>query len=305
MEQKPQKCVCLDAEFVEGDELIELSVYGLDRKEIYHQRFSPVHYSKWDSSIHHITPEMVADAPAFSECLPEIQEIIDNADALIGFAIENDIFHLERQGVERLQQKKILELRDWFWINHGKENGLDLFQGVSLEKVTAQLDVSFGTDGMHSASGDTLATLDCFLKLLDSFCQRNAIASDDIATATDRFAEVFAVEKEAYDRAHAEGYAVLLRIGDNGYTLRVRREEPQQSPRVAAIVRVADRKRAAVELHNMMARRPMLGKGVYRLNNKDIDRFKAYTNGFDSEEHALFKKLEKLSSRFSVSSLKR
>ncbi|MDE6324036.1 MAG: 3'-5' exonuclease [Paramuribaculum sp.] len=300
-----QKYICLDAEFVEGDELIELSIYGLDRKEIYHQRFKPIRYSEWDSSIHHITPDMVAGAPAFSECLADIQQIIDRADALIGFAIENDIFHLERQGVIQLQQKKILELRDWFWINHGKENGLDLFQGISLEKVTDLLDVSFGIEGMHSASGDTLATLDCFLKLFGIFCRRNSLSTDDVENAIRLFENEFAQEKEAYDRAHAEGYAMLLRIGDNGYTLRVRREEPQPSPRLAAMIRVADRKRASVELQNMMARRPMLGKGVYRLNNKDIERFKAYTNGFDSEEHALFKKLEKLSSRFPVSSLKR
>lgn len=52
-------CVCLDAEFVEGNELIELSIFALDRTQIYSQRFKPARYKNWDSSIHHITPEMV------------------------------------------------------------------------------------------------------------------------------------------------------------------------------------------------------------------------------------------------------
>ena len=55
----------------------------------------------------------------------------------------------------------------------------------------------------------------------------------------------------------------------------------------------------------MIARRPMSAKGVYRLNENDIERFRNYSNGFDTEAHAYFKKLQGLSSRFNISSLQR
>lgn len=167
-----------------------------------------------------------------------------------------------------------------------------------------ELGVTFGSDGMHSASGDTLATLDSFLILFNRFCTDRSLDPGLFNEAIERFNNEYAGQKEEYDRTHAEGYAMLLKTGPDGYSLRVRREEPTLTLRVAASIRVADRKRAEVELRAYMARRPLIGKGIYRLQSKDIEWFKAYTNGFDSDEHALFNKLSKLRSRFNVTSLK-
>ena len=75
--------------------------------------------------------------------------------------------------------------------------------------------------------------------------------------------------------------------------------------KVAACIRVADRKRAEVELHNLISRRPMTGREVYRLTPKDIEKFEAYSNNFDAEDSLYFNKLQKLSRNFHVSGLKR
>lgn len=296
--------IFLDAEFVEGDELIELSIYSFEREEIYHSLFKPVRYTEWDSSVHHITPDMVADAPAFSAELPAVQRLIDAASHIGGFAVENDIFHLKAQGVAGIDEKPVIELRNWFWINYGRDNGLDLFQGVSLATVVGNMGVSFGEEGMHSASGDTLATLDAFRLLYDKYVVSRTLAGEDFDAVVGRFNEEYAREKLEYDRNNAEGYVVLVRVGA-GYALRLKREEPREGGKNVAVIRVADRQRAAIELHNMIARRPMIAKGVYRLNENDIERFRNYSNGFDTEDHAYFKKLQGLSSRFNISSLKR
>lgn len=300
----PEEVICLDAEFVEGDELIELSVYSIDRTPIYYSRFRPERYTRWDSSIHHITPEMVADAPTFASERPAIQKIIDSARHLVGFAISNDISHLARQSIQRLDKCHIIELREWYWINHGLGAGLDLFQNVSLASVIETLGIEFSADGMHSASGDTLATLDAFLLMYERFRTARGFAPEQFEAAVKEFDEVYAREKLEYDRTHAEGYALLLRAG-NGYTLRIKREEPRPSERLVASIRVADRQRASVELRNLMARRPLIGREVYKLTPRDIEEFKNYTNGFDTDDHAYFKKLQGLSSRFNVSGLKK
>lgn len=297
-------CVCLDAEFVEGDEIIELSIFALDGAELYHGLYSPQKYRDWDSTIHHITPDMVADAPGFGSRLPEVQRILDKAEYLVGFAVDNDTSHMARQGVTGLELKRIIELRDWFWINHGAGAGLDLFQGVSLASVAESLGVSFGDEGMHSASGDTRATLECFRMLYRKFTGEDAVGGEAFRQNVDAFDALYAERRDEYDRTHAEGYAFLVKY-DNGYMLRVRREPPASSPRVVASVKVADRRRAEVELHNLMSKRQQTGKGIYRLTAKDVEEFKAYTNGFDSEEHAYFNKLKKLSGKFNVSGMKR
>lgn len=304
----PRRCVCLDAEFVDGDELIELSIFALDRRPVYHSLFHPVRHKKWDSSIHHITPDMVADAPTFASQLAEVQAIVDAADHVMGFAVENDIGHLRRQGVERLDDKHVIELRDWFWINHGLQRDIDLFQGVSLASVAEELGIDFGDEGMHSASGDTLATLDSFLLLYDRFTASRAdaaAAAADFDAVVKLFDEEYGREKLKYDRNHAEGYAVLMRAGLDGYAMRIRRDEPRRSSRIVAVTRVADRQKASIELHNMMARRPELERGVYRLTEKDVEAFRNYTNGFDADDHDYFKKLQNLSSRFNITGLKR
>lgn len=304
MNNSDTRCVCLDAEFVEGDELIELSIYSLGRTLLYHQLFRPQRYKRWDSSIHHITEEMVSDAPTFAAELPTVQRIIDEARYVIGFAVSNDTSHLQRQHVAGLDDKHIIELRDWFWIGHGRDAGLDLYQGVSLASVTEHLGVDFGEEGMHSASGDTLATLDCFLQLFDRYRRSRKLDDASFDEVVEAFDREYEREKFEYDRTHAEGYAWLLRCGE-GYALRVRREEPRMSSRVVGPIRVADRNRAVVELGNMLKRRPSLGKGVYKITQADIEQFKAYKTEFDTDDHAFFKKLQGLSDRFNVSGLKK
>lgn len=299
------RCICLDAEFVEGEELIELSIFDLSRKPLYYSRFKPERYKQWDSSIHGIKPDMVADAPSFASELPAVQRIINDATYMIGFAVENDISHLRSQGITGLNDKHIIELRNWYWINHGIQAGIDLFQGVSLASVVESLELNFGEEGMHSASGDTLATLDSFLLLYSRFRSERNLGSKSFEEAVRLFDEEFAREKLEYDRTHAEGYAVLLRMSDGCYGLRIRREEPRQSSRIVAVIKVADRQRAGVELRNMFAKRPQPGKGIYRLKESDIERFRQYANDFDSDDHAIFKKLQGLSERFNVSGLKR
>lgn len=302
--ENAEKYICLDSEFVEGDEIIELSIYSYDRRQLYHERFKPRRYRTWDSSIHHITPEMVADSPYFSDCKTAIQEIVDRATHLIGFAVDNDTSHLTSQGIHGLKEKRILELRNWFWINYGKANGLDLFQKISLDRISQELGVSFGDEGMHSASGDTLATLDAQRQMLDRFVEERGLSDASMEEIVEEFDRVYEAEKFEYDKEHSHGYALLLRFRD-GYDIRCKSERPEPKAKLVATVEVEDRNRALVELQSMFANRRKDGRGPYYLTKSDIERFKGYSNGFDTEDHQLYSKLRALSGRFQVGALKR
>ena len=92
--------ICLDAEFAEGVEMLELAIMSGDGRMIYTQRFRPATLRRWRSYPHGITPEMVENEPLFAECRQEIQSIIDAASHVIGFAVaENDLRKLRQEGI--------------------------------------------------------------------------------------------------------------------------------------------------------------------------------------------------------------
>lgn len=49
--------ICLDAEFAEGVEMLELAIMSGDGRMIYTQRFRPATLRRWRSYPHGITPE--------------------------------------------------------------------------------------------------------------------------------------------------------------------------------------------------------------------------------------------------------
>ena len=116
---KNMDIICLDAEFTESEELLELSVFNLDGKEVYHRFFKPEQISEWRTDIHHITPEMVADEPTFAQCREEVQRLLDSAFALTGFAVGNDLRVLTRSGIAGLETKRMIDVKDMYWYLRG------------------------------------------------------------------------------------------------------------------------------------------------------------------------------------------
>ena len=71
--------ICLDAEFADNEELLELSAFNLAGEEVYHSYYKPADISDWRTDIHHITPEMVANERNFASCREEVQSLLDDA----------------------------------------------------------------------------------------------------------------------------------------------------------------------------------------------------------------------------------
>lgn len=108
--------------------MLELSkIRHSDSEIVYHSYFKPAVAHSWPNSqaVHHISPDMVKTAPAIKQEKKTIQNIIDQADGIIGFAIENDIKYLADSNISVGKDTLILEVRDWFWYYKGKELGID------------------------------------------------------------------------------------------------------------------------------------------------------------------------------------
>ncbi|MDE6137286.1 MAG: hypothetical protein K2F97_07420 [Muribaculaceae bacterium] len=246
----PATCICFDAEFARGMEMLELSVVDLRGHLIYQQRFKPRRYRTWDSDIHHITPAMVATAPSFSSCRRRIQAIVDNCSYIVGFAVrENDINKMKRQYVQGFDSKFVLELRDWFWVCHGRERGLDYVQGISLKFCCEELGVSHDESQAHTSAYDAAVTLACFKLLFDRFVERHGATRryTTFADVVAHFASVFKKYKYEYDRERASGYCAIVRAGDE-YLLKATREQPEFDDTLVECIAVDDRKRAMMKL---------------------------------------------------------
>ena len=140
--------------------MLELAVMSGDGRMIYTQRFRPATLRRWRSYPHGITPEMVENEPLFAECRQEIQSIIDAASHVIGFAVaENDLRKLRQEGIHTDESLGIVEIRDWFRLTHGLENGLDYRQNVGLNTCCRELGIDIDESKEHSAAYDTECTL--------------------------------------------------------------------------------------------------------------------------------------------------
>lgn len=245
----PEACICFDAEFARGMEMLELSIVNVRGDLLYQQRFKPRRYRTWSSEIHHITPEMVAAAPSFSSSRRRIQPIINRCRYVMGFAVrENDIAKMKRQYVQGLDSKRVLELRDWFWLCHGLEAGLDYQQGISLRLCCEQLGLCHDDEHAHSAAYDACVTLECFKILFDRFvCAHPEREYKSFAEVVAHFESLFKKHKYEYDRQLAAGYCVIERA-ERSFLVKASRELPAMSENTVECIAVADRKLALKKL---------------------------------------------------------
>ena len=285
--------ICLDAEFTDHTEMLELSVYDTATSvEIYHSYFRPELEHRWPISqrIHHITPAMVRNEKPFRKRKAEIQAVVDRARDIVGFAIGNDITALSNQGIEGLDDKRIIDVRDIFWFVHGRHNGGDLNNAPGLLAVAHELGIDFSDSEAHSAGADTKATVDCYNALI----ARHA-ATGTVPAGTDPLEDLLAQcdrAKAEYHRQQAAGFVGLLRAQGKTYKLKFLKSHAPEGPNVEHVIHVADRSIAQYDLLKRFARHLVPGRfDIYALTAADIEYFKAYTNEHDPEKSALCKKL--------------
>ena len=106
--------------------------------------------------------------PGTEQELFSMQELIDACELIVGFAIDNDLRYLRGAGVNIPEKKPVLDVRDLVYMVKGKECDLRYGTVPSLSKCAQMAGLDFTEESdAHSATNDTLATLD----LLDALLQ--------------------------------------------------------------------------------------------------------------------------------------
>lgn len=280
---RPNTCLCFDAEFARGMEMLELSAVNMHGDVVYQQRFKPRRYRNWDSDIHHITPAMVATAPSFSSCRRRIQALMDNCSYIVGFAVrENDIAKLKRQYVQGLDSKHIIELREWFWICYGRQHGLDYQQGISLRTCCEHLGVGYDETQAHSSAFDAMVTLECFKILFVNFTETygHDRQYSTFADVLVHFAAVFKKYKYEYDCERASGYCAIIRAG-NDFMVKATRELPELNELTVECIEVADRKKTLMRLGEKYLGEPRSRSFFFRrLTDDKLEYFRRQARSF-------------------------
>lgn len=278
--------ICLDAEMTDRGELLELSVYAHTGEETYHRLFKPQRQRTWRTNIHHITPEMVADAPRASQCSGEIAAIVKRADVIIGCAVDNDLRVLADIGVNVAERQHVVDIQVLHFYLSGGRAGTPC-NSASLMALTQEYCVGFTEEAAHGASADTDATLRCFYAIMD-----RAMGTDSRADADATLARAVEVMRLAGAEL-AKGYLLLTRL-DRGYRLDARYMKPKEKEDTVAVIPVDDRHIAEYELRRMLARRVVPGMvSTYALRPADLRMLQTYRCVHDPVRSEMCRKLLK------------
>ncbi len=285
--------IAFDAEFATL-EILELSIYSdtlpfsYEPQEIFHSLFRPENERRWPGSerVHHISPAMVRREPFFRRHRARIQSLIDKAECLVGFAVENDIEALRREGIEIPEDKPVIDVRDLHWILEGSARGVELDARKGLAVTAGELGIEFNDNDAHGAGYDTLKTLECFRVLFDRFAREvvgveDGVWPDDIL---ERYQAHWDSVREEYLERFAHGWVSLVETRD-GYRLKASRFAPADDKASVATIEVAARWRALNEIDARFdRRRNREHPSLYLLKPSDIDWFRSYTNEYDAQE---------------------
>lgn len=280
--------ICLDAEFADNEELLELSAFNPEGKEVYHSYYRPAQIDRWRTDIHHITPEMVAKERTFAECRQEVQRLLDGAFAITGFAVGNDMRVLTRSGVKGLDEKRVIDVKDMYWYMRGRSEEMSPYAVPSLLVCANSLGLEFSEDEAHSASADTEATIRCFNLLMQEFQTAEGIEGED---AVDSFRDRIAGAIADFVEKMAAGYIKVFKAGDV-HKVKYGRLPEEDRKNLLLEVAVADRYKAEYDLRKLLKKKEVPDKhSVYKLTPTLIGQISVYKNTYDAEESAWCKKV--------------
>ncbi len=282
--------ICLDIEATDNGEMLELSVINhADCSTAYHSYFRPPTARTWPNSqaVHHISPNMVKDAPSIKKERPAIQRIINAADGIVGFAIDNDIRYLQGSNIEVGDNTKIIDVRDWFWYYKGKHLDIEFGSVPRLAKCAELLGFEFSEESeAHSAANDTLMTIKLFNALVEE-----AHIDLPLEEAISQFETIFEEERRLHAEKMAHGFISLIR-SPKGYLLKNNHQHPSADAEFS--IEVPGRFQAEHDIREKFRKRETpADPNFYALRKSDIEFFQAYTNTYDAEKEDFYRHLTK------------
>lgn len=166
-----EKTLILDTETTGLDdnaEVLQLSIINGNGKVVFNAYFKPLHTSTWDEAmkVNQIKPELLQDKQPISFYFKTIENLLKNADTIVGYNIPFDIRMLEQNGIKLPAHLKFSDVMTDFseLMQVRKEDG-------SLKRFRLEYCANFfgfrckEGQTLHDSLTDVMATLYCYLAL--------------------------------------------------------------------------------------------------------------------------------------------
>lgn len=154
----------------EKDEILSLSIIDMNENVIYNSYFRPVSVKEWVDAgkIHHIGWKQVHNAPAFSEELDTINDVLASASLIVGYNLEAFVLpFLKSKGVI-VPDVHVDVMIDFA----GVYGDLNYVYGNFKYKKLIDSALYYGYDfNLHDPQEDVKVTLYCYKQMMKKACQ--------------------------------------------------------------------------------------------------------------------------------------
>ena len=166
----PEKIVVLDCETTgldkDRDEILQISLIDGNGEVLLDTYLKPKNATSWPGAqaVHGITPDIVADAPDFSQYKKQVEQIIRGADLLIGYNLSFDLGFVRAAGVTTRRETKQFDVMKEYAPVHGEwASWKGEWKWAKLTECAAHYGFSFAA---HNSLEDAKVTLKCFRAML-------------------------------------------------------------------------------------------------------------------------------------------
>lgn len=150
------------------DEILQLSIIDEQGNVLFNEHFKPIIATEWIAAerVNGISPQMVADCEDIYHYFGEIQQILYDADTIIGYNTDFDLNFLVNCGFELYEDVETVDVMREFAPIYGEwsEDRQD-YKWQKLTTCAAYYNYDWSKAAAHNSLGDCLATLFCYTKM--------------------------------------------------------------------------------------------------------------------------------------------
>ena len=157
-----------------GDEILQLSIVDADTKQVlFDKLIQPKYKTEWEAaqSVNHISPEMVASCYTFEEYRDKVQQIMDQAEEIIGYNTQFDLDFLTDSpctGIKIPSYCKIVDVMQEYSACYGKWDAKNhRYKWVKLIEAAEHFGFDWDQYPAHNSLGDVYATLFVYESMRD------------------------------------------------------------------------------------------------------------------------------------------
>ena len=170
------RVVCLDVETTgldpRVDEVLQVALVRGDGEVSLSRYVRPEHHSSWPLAqrTHGISPSMVEGCPTLASLRPEIEEILEDMDLIVGYNVAFDLLFLQTADISFGNASVFDVMREFAPVAGRWDADRQRYVWVSLAYCATYYGIPLRA---HDALGDAQATLGCFWAMIERDSARN------------------------------------------------------------------------------------------------------------------------------------